>query len=101
MTAQHLRAGELPACVFPDDVERRYDRSFGNFAQMVQSGKIWRRLKKIPRNITWMSRGIRVFRIVTDNATSRFGIGHYIEGLRGAFNTDRKTHVTALLSFVY
>ena len=28
----HLASGELPACCFPDDVERTYDRSFRKFA---------------------------------------------------------------------
>jgi hypothetical protein len=36
----HLRARELPACVFPNDVEKTYDRSFDRFAQLVQSGVI-------------------------------------------------------------
>jgi hypothetical protein len=31
---------ELPACVFPDDVERTYDRSFEKFADLVREGKI-------------------------------------------------------------
>ena len=30
----HLAAGELPACAFPDDVERTYDRSFRRFCQV-------------------------------------------------------------------
>jgi hypothetical protein len=30
----HLAANELPACCFPDDVERTYDRSFRRFAQL-------------------------------------------------------------------
>jgi len=30
----HLRMKELPACCFPDDVERTYDRSFRRFAQL-------------------------------------------------------------------
>lgn len=29
----HLRAGELPACAFPPQVERTYDRSFARFIQ--------------------------------------------------------------------
>jgi len=29
--AYHRRAGELPACYFPDDVERTYDRSIARF----------------------------------------------------------------------
>jgi len=27
----HRKSGELPACFFPDDVERTYDRSVENF----------------------------------------------------------------------
>jgi len=30
----HLAMNELPACCFPDDVERTYDRSFRRFAQL-------------------------------------------------------------------
>ena len=30
----HLRSGELPACAFPPEVERTYDRSFRRFAQL-------------------------------------------------------------------
>jgi hypothetical protein len=29
--AYHKRAGELPACLFPDDVERTFDRSIARF----------------------------------------------------------------------
>jgi Domain of unknown function (DUF6485) len=36
----HLKMRQLPACVFPDDVERTYDRSFERFASLVQSGKV-------------------------------------------------------------
>jgi len=36
----HLRSRELPACCFPADVERNYDRSFEKFSSLVQSGKI-------------------------------------------------------------
>ncbi|MFN8256676.1 MAG: DUF6485 family protein [Bacteroidales bacterium] len=32
----HLRMRELPACCFPDNVERTYDRSFEKFAGLVQ-----------------------------------------------------------------
>jgi len=32
----HLRAGELPACCFPDDVERTFDRSIERFVQIHQ-----------------------------------------------------------------
>ncbi|MFH0914549.1 MAG: DUF6485 family protein [Chloroflexota bacterium] len=34
----HLEAKELPACAFPPEVERTYDRSFARFVQ-VCSGK--------------------------------------------------------------
>jgi len=27
----HREMGQLPACLFPDDVERTYDRSFARF----------------------------------------------------------------------
>ena len=30
----HLSIQELPACCFPDDVEKTYDRSFKRFAQL-------------------------------------------------------------------
>lgn len=36
----HLRSRELPACFFPCDVERTYDRSFEKFAELVQIGRI-------------------------------------------------------------
>jgi hypothetical protein len=32
--AYHLASDELPACAFPDDVERTYDRSFQRFVQL-------------------------------------------------------------------
>ena len=38
--AYHLAARELPACCFPEDVERTYDRSFERFAQLVSSGRV-------------------------------------------------------------
>ncbi len=31
----HLAMDELPACAFPDDIERTYDRSFERFARWV------------------------------------------------------------------
>lgn len=34
----HLSAGELPACAFPDAVERTYDRSFERFARLHLGG---------------------------------------------------------------
>lgn len=36
----HLRNRELPACCFPNDVERTYDRSFECFAQLVSGGRV-------------------------------------------------------------
>ncbi|MBN2371560.1 MAG: cytosolic protein [Vicinamibacteria bacterium] len=36
----HLRARELPACCFPKDAEKTYDRSFRHFARLVTSGRI-------------------------------------------------------------
>jgi hypothetical protein len=34
----HLQMEELPACAFPPEVERTYDRSFARFVQVVQAG---------------------------------------------------------------
>jgi hypothetical protein len=31
---------QLPACCFPKDVERTYDRSFERFAALVSTGKV-------------------------------------------------------------
>ncbi|MBN1435779.1 MAG: hypothetical protein JW936_01780 [Sedimentisphaerales bacterium] len=31
--ASHLRSKQLPACCFPDEVEKTYDRSFAAFAK--------------------------------------------------------------------
>lgn len=36
----HLGSRQLPACVFPDDVEKTYDRSFEKFASLVQCGAV-------------------------------------------------------------
>jgi len=30
----HLRMDQLPACCFPDDVEKTYDRSFKRFSEL-------------------------------------------------------------------
>ena len=38
--AYHLKSRQLPACAFPDDVERTYDRSFETFARLVQEGRV-------------------------------------------------------------
>jgi hypothetical protein len=37
--AHHLQNRQLPACCFPADAERTYDRSFEHFARLVQSGR--------------------------------------------------------------
>ena len=36
----HLARKELPACCFPDDIEKTYDRSFEKFTELVQKGKV-------------------------------------------------------------
>jgi hypothetical protein len=38
--AYHLARKELPACCFPKDVEKTYDRSFEKFAGLVNEGKV-------------------------------------------------------------
>ena len=35
----HLAMRQLPACCFPDDVEKTYDRSFETFSSLVQHGQ--------------------------------------------------------------
>ncbi len=37
--AYHRRSGELPACYFPKDVERTYDRSIAKFIETYRSKK--------------------------------------------------------------
>ena len=37
--AYHLRSRELPACAFPADAERTYDRTFEHFVRLVEKGK--------------------------------------------------------------
>jgi len=37
--AYHRKLGELPACYFPDDVEKTYDRSIENFIRIYTSRK--------------------------------------------------------------
>ncbi len=37
----HRRMGQLPACYFPDDVEKGYDRSIENFIELYQSRGVW------------------------------------------------------------
>ena len=36
----HLRSRELPACVFPADAERTWDRSFEHFARLVAAKRV-------------------------------------------------------------
>ena len=36
----HVRMRQLPACVFPDDAERTYDRSYEHFAKLVKDGRV-------------------------------------------------------------
>ncbi|OQA25445.1 MAG: hypothetical protein BWY59_01775 [Verrucomicrobia bacterium ADurb.Bin345] len=36
----HLDMRQLPACCFPDNVERTYDRSFERFAALVNAGSV-------------------------------------------------------------
>jgi hypothetical protein len=38
--AYHLRSRELPACTFPAEAERTYDRSFAHFVRLVEKGKV-------------------------------------------------------------
>ncbi len=38
----HRKLGELPACYFPKDIEKTYDRSIENFIKIYQS-----------RGVTW------------------------------------------------
>ena len=37
----HLSSGQFPACLFPDDVEKGYDRSIGNFIKTYQRRGPW------------------------------------------------------------
>jgi len=37
----HLRSGQLPACIFPPDVERTYDRSIEHFITTYQERGPW------------------------------------------------------------
>lgn len=36
----HRANRELPACFFPTDAERTYDRSFEHFARLLTAGKV-------------------------------------------------------------
>ena len=37
----HWGMGELPACFFPDDVEKTYDRSIENFIRVYKKRGRW------------------------------------------------------------
>lgn len=38
----HRNRGEFPACYFPNDIERTYDRTVENFIKMYnERGKCW------------------------------------------------------------
>ncbi len=37
----HRRMGELPACYFPGDYEKTYDRSIEGFMKLVQTRGAW------------------------------------------------------------
>jgi hypothetical protein len=37
----HWRSGELPACLFPDDVEKTCDRSIARFIRTYQDRGRW------------------------------------------------------------
>ncbi|MDD5557611.1 MAG: DUF6485 family protein [bacterium] len=39
--ASHWRAGELPGCLFPPDIERTYDRSVERFVQTYRERGRW------------------------------------------------------------
>ncbi|MGD9310411.1 MAG: DUF6485 family protein [Desulfosarcina sp.] len=36
----HVQMRQLPACVFPDDAELTYDRSYEHFARLVQEKRV-------------------------------------------------------------
>ncbi len=37
----HRKMGQLPACYFPDDIEKTYDRSIERFIKIFQERKSW------------------------------------------------------------
>ena len=41
----HLNLGEVPACLFPDDIEKTYDRSIERFIKVYQERgmSIWKK----------------------------------------------------------
>jgi len=36
----HIKSRQLPACCFPNDAERTYDRSFEHFARLVMDNRV-------------------------------------------------------------
>ncbi len=38
--AYHQKSRQLPACFFPRDAERTYDRSYAHFARLVSERKV-------------------------------------------------------------
>ena len=36
----HLRMRQLPACCFPEEAEKTWDRSFEHFARLVEEGNV-------------------------------------------------------------
>jgi len=36
----HRQSRGLPACCFPDDAERTYDRSYGHFSRLVTENRV-------------------------------------------------------------
>jgi hypothetical protein len=36
----HLKKKQLPACFFPSDIEKTYDRSFKKFAELINNNKL-------------------------------------------------------------
>jgi len=37
----HRKMGQLPACFFPDDIEKTYDRSIERFIELYQQRGSW------------------------------------------------------------
>ncbi|MFH2142821.1 MAG: DUF6485 family protein [Bacteroidota bacterium] len=37
----HRRSGQIPACYFPADIEKSYDRSIENFIKVFQKRGAW------------------------------------------------------------
>ena len=36
----HIKMRQLPACAFPNDAEKTFDRSYEHFASLVGEGKV-------------------------------------------------------------